>query len=306
MRRGEGDCAAARERLQRRGRQRPAFGGIRATADFVEQNQRPRPCAIENLAQGRDVRGECREACGDGLPVADVGEHPHEDRQRRVRTDGWDDTALCEQGEQADRLDQNGLATRIRTGDEDGELIREELKIERHRMVEQRMAPAADLHVAADLRHEPVHFHRIPRPRAQIVERNAHLPGGRDRGHVRPEQVGQLAQHPEHFALLGGLRRAQLIAELDDLGRFHEHGAARRRFVMDDAAHPRPRGVADRDHVAAAADRDRGVRCALALIEASEDRPQAVDHALSSFAHALAGAGEFARRAVEHLTVWGD
>src|SRR5947208_7393857 len=55
------------------------------------------------------------------------------------------------------------------------ELIREELKIERHRMVEQRMAPAADLHVAADLRHEPVHFHRIPRPRAQIVERNAHL-----------------------------------------------------------------------------------------------------------------------------------
>ena len=75
---------------------------------------------------------------------------------------------------------------------------------------------------------------------------------------------------------------------------------------MDDAAHPRPRGVADRDHVAAAADRDRGVRCALALIEASEDRPQAVDHALSSFAHALAGAGEFARRAVEHLTVWGD
>src|SRR2546427_576372 len=135
------------------------------------------------------------------------------------------------------------------------------------------MASISDLQVPADLRHEPVHFHRIPRPRAQVVERDTHLPGGRDRARMRPEQIGQLAQDAEYFALLGGLRRPQLVAELDDLGRLDEDGAARRRFVVHDAADAGPRGGANRDHIAATAYGNRGVGRALALGGASSALP---------------------------------
>ena len=90
------------------------------------------------------------------------------------------------------------------------------------------MATAFDLQMPTNLRHEPVDLHGIPRPRAQIVERDAHLPCRRDRRRVWAQQVGQLAQHAQHFPQLGGLRRTQLVAELDDLGRLDEDGAARR------------------------------------------------------------------------------
>src|SRR5712691_11156028 len=136
-------------------------------------------------------------------------------------------------------------------------------------MLEERMAATSNLQVPTDLRDEPIDLHRIPRPRTEIVERDAHLPRRSDRVAMRSQQVGQLAQYAQYFPELGGLRGAQLVAKLDDLGRLDEDGAARRRLVVHDAAHPRARGAADRTAVTAPAHRDRGIGRALGLIERS-------------------------------------
>ncbi len=173
-------------------------------------------------------------------------------------------------------------------------------------MIQQRVTPSPDLEMATNLRHEPVHFHRIPSPRAQIVEGDAHLPGRRDRVAMRAQQVGERAQHAQHFPQLGGLRGAQLVAQLDALGGLDEHGAAGRRLVVHDAADPRARGRANRNDVAAAAHRHRGIGRALGLIERSQDRAELVHHMFACLADALAGTRQIFRRAVEDLTVWGD
>ncbi len=158
----------------------------------------------------------------------------------------------------------------------------------------------------ADLRHEAVDLDGVPGSRAQIVERDAHLPRRRNRRGMRAQQVGQLAQHAQHFAQLGGLGRTQLVAQLDDLGRLDEHGVARRRLVVHDAADaPAGRG-ADRNHVAPAAHRDGGVGRALGLIERSQDGAQLVRHVLAGFAHVLARAGEILGRTVQHRAVGRD
>ena len=75
---------------------------------------------------------------------------------------------------------------------------------------------------------------------------------------------------------------------------------------MHDAAHARARGRADRDDVAPAAQRHRGVGRALGLIERSQDRAQLVHDVLARFADPLARACEILRRTVEHLPVWRD
>src|SRR5438128_1080266 len=118
-----------------------------------------------------------------------------------------------------------------------------------------------------------------------------------------PDLTDQLAQDAAYLAWLGVLRRPQLVAELEDLGRLDEDGAARSRFVVHDAADAGPRGGANGDHIAATAHGNSGVGRALALVEASQDRSQPVDDALPRLAHALACPGEVARRAVEHLAV---
>ncbi len=106
--------------------------------------------------------------------------------------------------------------------------------------------------------------------------------------------------------MLGGLGGAQLVAQLDDLRGLDEDRGPRRRFVVDDATDPRPRGAADRDHVATAAHRDGGVGGTLGRIEATENRPQSVHHALARLTHVLARPRKVARCAIQHGSVRSD
>src|SRR5439155_1515946 len=81
---------------------------------------------------------------------------------------------------------------------------------------------------------EAVHLHGVTGASAEVVEGDTHLPGRGEPLAVRPQQVGQLAQHPLHLPLLGSLQIAQLVAELDDLGRLDEHRRPARRRVVHD------------------------------------------------------------------------
>jgi len=116
---------------------------------------------------------------------------------------------------------------------------------------------------------------------------------------VRAQQIGQLAQHAQHLALLVGLGGAQRVAELDHLGRLDKRSGPGRRLVVHDPADPRARGRADRDHVAAAPQRDGCVGGAVGRIQRGEHRLQLRHESLARFPHAAARAGERARRRVE-------
>src|SRR5712692_4098396 len=100
--------------------------------------------------------GKGRKARGDRLAIANVGEYFGEDRQRRMRADRRDNPTLCKQRQQADRLDQNGLAAGVGAGNEDGELVGMKFEVERHRVLEERMPTTSNPQMAANLRHEAI------------------------------------------------------------------------------------------------------------------------------------------------------
>ena len=67
----------------------------------------------------RDVRGERAEARGDRLLVADVGEDRPERREPAARLDRNQQTGLRHERQQAERLERDGLAARVRAGDDE-------------------------------------------------------------------------------------------------------------------------------------------------------------------------------------------
>ncbi len=77
--------------------------------------------------------------------------------------------------------------------EQNSEFVRREIEIEGNRPIDERMATAANLQLPTNLRHEPVHFHRISRARAEIIERDTHLPCRGDRVALGAQHVGQLA-----------------------------------------------------------------------------------------------------------------
>jgi hypothetical protein len=74
VRRGDGACAAPRQLLQDRRRQRAALGGVRAAADLVDQRQARVVRLLQDLPQVPEVGGEGGETRLDRLLVANVGE----------------------------------------------------------------------------------------------------------------------------------------------------------------------------------------------------------------------------------------
>ena len=149
-----------------------------------------------------------------------------------------------------------------------------------------------------DRRREPVHLDGVARPGAQVVEREAHVPRRGDRVAVRAQQLGQLAQHPQHLALLFRLGRAQRVAELDHFRRLEEHRGAGRRLVVDDAADLGAGRGPHGDHVAAAPQRDARVGGAVTRVEAAEDGVEPRDEPVPRVAHRLTRARQGARGAV--------
>ena len=79
------------------------------------------------------------------------------------------------------------------------------------------------------LGHLGVHQHGVARAGDEVVHGDAHLDQVAQRGQLGPEQVGQLAQHPQCLALLLDLGLAQRVPQLDGLGRLDEERTGARR-----------------------------------------------------------------------------
>ena len=123
--------APAGERPQHRGGERRPLGWVGAAAHLVEQNERLRTRPLEDVAQRSHVRREGRQARRDRLAVADVGKDLAEHRELGLGTQGWNDTALRQQADQADGLDQHRLAAGVGAGHEQSEFIGSERQVER-------------------------------------------------------------------------------------------------------------------------------------------------------------------------------
>ena len=141
-------------------------------------------------------------------------------------------------------LEQHRLAAGVRAADEQGALAAVHLERERdhHRRLAPAAADAARRAAAAappashHLGHLTLHRDRVARAGHEVVHLDAHLQRiGEDLAR-RAQDRGQLAQHPQHLALLLGLRLAQRVAQLDRLGGLDEERARAGRLVVDDAA----------------------------------------------------------------------
>ena len=119
------EAAAFEEVLDDRHAQRASLLGIGRGSQLVHQDQGALVGKLHHGFQLLDVRGKGAQALGDGLQVADVGEHLVEPRElrlvRRNRQAG-----LCHQGQQSDGLQHDGLTTRIGTTDEQHAAVRVE------------------------------------------------------------------------------------------------------------------------------------------------------------------------------------
>ena len=167
---------------------------------------------------------------------------------------------LVHQREQPERAQRDRLAAGVRAGDDErGEAVAE-ADVDRARRG--RSGPggapraarpparfdrlgAGRAHLAGEL--------RLGRPRSrtgQGGERLAQRPG------VRADERGQLVEDPLDLLLLGELRLAPGVAELDDDERLDEQRLAAPRRVVDDALDAALRVGADGHDVAAVAQRD--------------------------------------------------
>ena len=246
--RRDGEPGLARKSCEQRLCERRPLDRIGAGGDLVEQDERAVSCALEDRNEVPDVAGERREAHGDRLLVADIGEDGVEDGERDL-VGGRSEPALVQQGGQAERLQRDGLAAGVRARDhERPEIAEREVDRHRHGRVEQRVARSVEDDLVT-YRHE-----RAP-------------PGARERpagnGEVDPsdglderdEPLGarahggrELAQDSCHLVALGALRFAKPVRVLDDGERLHEERLARAGAVVDDAGDAPARRRPEREH----------------------------------------------------------
>ncbi len=255
----------ARTALQQIGehadRERGALDGIRPGAGLVEDDEIAGVGVARDRAQVRRVRGERRQVTLDRLRVADVGEHGAEAREPRALRGVDEEARLREERREAERLQRDGLAARIRPGDGEAALARAEGQVDRHdvavRELEQRVARRAQHDVGrAELGAGRAMDARELGDRRMGVDLRERRLERRERVGIRPDEVRQLDAHP---ALLGFFRlrgEQQAVVELDREERLDEHGLIRPRPILHDAAERPRRGGADRDDVAAVPDRD--------------------------------------------------
>ena len=164
--------------------------------------------------------GERREAHLDRLPVADVGEHLVEHRQRR-RLGRHAQPGLVQQRGEPERLQRDRLAARVRPADHE-RAQRAEVEVDRHRASPGRAAGAARRAAAPRPRSRPAcaaPAARERRARDREVDRAGRLDERDQVGGARADRRRELAQDPRHLLALGARRlRRRLFSSTTSSG----------------------------------------------------------------------------------------
>jgi hypothetical protein len=117
MRRGDHQRAARSKVIDHRGTERPSFVGVRARADFIQQDQRGKAQRAIHRGDVRDVPRKGAQARRNGLLVADVCEHRSEGGHLRAVFRWNVQAGLRHEREQPRALQRDRLAAGIRTAD---------------------------------------------------------------------------------------------------------------------------------------------------------------------------------------------
>ena len=262
-RRDEG--ARAQEVVEERLGQRGALGGVGAGAQLVEQDERVRTGGLRDPDDRAEVPGERRERLRHGLLVADVGEDVPEDGQPAARVGRHVEPRLVHEREKAERAKGDRLPARVRPGHEERLEIRPQLHVDRNdrpREAGMAGAPQGDLRPRADLGPGCVELLRQARLRAPEVEAGQRPEQLAERPGLAGHERRQLVEDALHLLLLGHLRLAPRVAQLDRDEWLHEQRLAAAGRVVDDPLDPPARLGADGHHVAPVAQRhDRVLEC---------------------------------------------
>ena len=184
----------------------------------------------------RDMAGERAEAGLDRLLVADIGEERLKHRHPRSVSGRNPQSRLRHERKQPRCLERDGLAARVRTGNQQDGGRRRHLDRDRNGACEQRMPRIEELErpVARERRLDPVN--RLGKPGACLddVEPARRLDGPLQVGVAAAERIGQRKQDAKDLFMLLFFERDDVVVDFDRAERLEkEAGAARRRAVDD-------------------------------------------------------------------------
>ncbi len=211
---------------------------IGASADLVEQNQRRQfEVALERDQIG-DVGREGAEAGGNRLRVADVRKDGSKHR-KASRSGGHMKTRLRHQRKEPGGLERDGLASGVRTGNQQHLVRRLEPHVDRHRILDHRMPRADELEsrLGGELRLDSVHSRGVARLRLEEIDAGCDRGGHVQVGRPASKSIGQLEENPQNFFSLELLQLDDVVVELDGRGRLEKQRRPTGRAAVDDARH---------------------------------------------------------------------
>ena len=220
----------------------------------------------------------------DGLFVADVGKDIVVDGDVALLGHrGWD-PRLYHQGQEPQRLEEDGLASGVGAGDEQRLLSPLHRQIERHHVdalrQQERVSSVLDPKAVSGRAHPSVRTprgHRITSPGVDRIEHDQCLERITQERLQRTHRITEGEENAIHLAYLVRLQLANAVACLDCGRRFHEQGRPGARRIVHDASHASPPLAAHRNHVPAVAYRDRTVGDLQMRLEARHDAFQQRD-----------------------------
>ena len=284
--------------------QRRTLGRIRAGAELVEQHQAAGSGGVDDAHDRAQVPAERGERLRDGLLVADVGEDVAEDRQAAAGRRRHVQPGLVHQRQQAEGPQRDGLAAGVRPGDDQRREVATEPDVDGYDLSRQARMPRAQqgqLLGRGRLGADAVELSRQAGLGGPEVEERQRVEGAAQSLRLRRDERRQLVEDALLLGLDPELRLAPGIAELDHDERLDEERLAAARLVVDDALDLAPGIGADRDHVAAVAERDDRFLERGADLAAVDERLEAGAQPLVRDPHRAAQAAQRRRGRVEQL-----
>ena len=275
MRRGHRRRADLQKLFENGHRESRALFRVRAGTELIEKQQIVGLDFFENLDDMRHMRGKGRQALLDALFVADIGVDVLVNRDDGVRRRRQITARLGHEHHEAERLHADGLAARVRTGDEQHAVIFADADVNRHDPVlrDERMARLTQLRasLAVELRTAGVHVLGKLRLGKREVDIRENLAVVLQDAAVLIDFGREMAQDALDFLLLGEGQLLDVVVELDDGHRLDEECRARGRLVVHDAGEARAVFLLYRNDVAFIAHRDDGILKILLVFAVMQD-----------------------------------
>ena len=227
--------------LEERTRQCRPFRRIGTGPHFVQEHQGFLVGVLRDLLPIQEMRRKGREILGDRLFVPDVGEKRLEYRERSALVDRGDHSTLGQSRNEPDRLQENTLATRVRSGDDQNVFSGIERKVERddvlvRRREQNRVASPNDdqaLDPLGELGTRRTPTGSGPGAGVERIEFYKGFAVVRQHTVVRSQRAGDVREDPVDLPRFLALTGPQIVVERDREGGLDEERGPGVGFIVD-------------------------------------------------------------------------